>query len=36
MLDNGVRVMVPPFIEAGEHIVVDTAELSYVERAKSA
>lgn len=34
ILDNGVRVMVPPFIEAGEKIVVDTGELSYVERAK--
>ncbi len=33
-LDNGVRVMVPPFIEAGEQIVVDTGELTYVERAK--
>lgn len=33
-LDNGVRVMVPPFISAGEKIVVNTAELTYVERAK--
>ncbi|MCI5050190.1 MAG: elongation factor P [Rickettsiales bacterium] len=35
ILENGVRVMVPPFIEAGEMIVVDTNEISYVERAKS-
>lgn len=34
ILTNGARVMVPPFIEAGERIVVDTAELTYVERAK--
>lgn len=33
-LENGVRVMVPPFIGAGEKIVVNTAELTYVERAK--
>lgn len=33
-LDNGVRVMVPPFLGAGERIVVNTAELTYVERAK--
>ncbi len=31
---NGLRVMVPPFIEAGEKIVVNTADDSYVERAK--
>ena len=33
-LSNGVRVMVPPFIEAGTRIVVNTADASYVERAK--
>lgn len=33
MLDNGVRIMVPPFIEAGESVVVDTAELTYIKRA---
>ena len=31
-LENGVRVMVPPFVEAGEKIVVDTNELTYVKR----
>jgi elongation factor P len=35
ILENGVRVMVPPFIPAGEMIVVDTATLEYVERAKA-
>ena len=33
MLENGVRVMVPPFVAAGERIVVDTNEVSYVRRA---
>jgi len=33
-LENGVRVMIPPFIEAGTRIVVNTADASYVERAK--
>ena len=34
ILDNGVRVMVPPFIESGTKIVVNIADLTYVERAK--
>ena len=33
MLENGVRVMVPPFIAVGEKVVVDTNELTYVRRA---
>ena len=33
VLENGVRVMVPPFIEAGERIIVDTDEITYVRRA---
>ncbi len=33
MLENGVRVMVPPFITTGERIVVDTNEITYVKRA---
>lgn len=35
MLSNGVKTMVPPFIEAGEKIVVRTEDGSYVERAKN-
>ena len=35
ILENGVRVMVPPFITTGERIVVNTEELTYVERAKA-
>jgi elongation factor P len=33
MLDNGVRVMVPPFVATGERIVVNTETFEYVERA---
>jgi len=33
-LENGLRVMVPPFITAGEKIVVNTDEMTYMERAK--
>jgi len=33
-LDNGLRVMIPPHIEAGTRIVVNTSDNSYVERAK--
>jgi elongation factor P len=33
-LENGVRIMVPPFVEAGERVVVDTNELTYVRRAE--
>lgn len=33
-LENGLRVMVPQYIEAGVKIVVRTADCTYVERAK--
>lgn len=33
VLENGVRVLVPPFIEAGERILVDTNEIAYLRRA---
>ncbi|WP_417667673.1 elongation factor P [Roseibium sp.] len=33
IMENGVRVMVPPFITAGERIIVDTGTLEYVRRA---
>jgi elongation factor P len=33
-LENGERIMIPPHIEAGTRILVDTADGSYVERAK--
>jgi elongation factor P len=34
-LSNGVKTMVPPFIESGERVVVRTEDGSYVERAKA-
>ena len=34
IMDNGVRVMIPPFVATGEKIVVATADSTYVERAK--
>ncbi len=34
ILDNGVRVMVPPFVDPGDKIVVRTTDSTYVERAK--
>jgi len=34
ILENGVRVMVPPFVNQGDKIVVHTVERTYVERAK--
>lgn len=33
-LSNGVRTMVPPHIEAGTRVVINTTDGSYVERAK--
>jgi len=33
-LENGLRILVPPFIEAGERIVVDTSEVTYLRRAE--
>ena len=34
ILDNGIKVMVPPFIEQGTRIVVRTEDSTYIERAK--
>lgn len=34
ILENGVRIMVPPHIGSGVKVVVNTADGSYVERAK--
>jgi elongation factor P len=34
ILENGVRVLVPPFVGRGERIVVNIQERSYVERAR--
>jgi elongation factor P len=34
VLDNGVTIQVPPFIEAGDKLRVDPTEQRYIERAK--
>ena len=34
ILENGIRIMVPPHIESGTKVVVRTADGTYVERAK--
>lgn len=34
ILENGVRIMVPPHIDSGTKVVVDTSDGSYIERAK--
>jgi len=33
-LENGLKILVPPFIEAGEKIVVSTDEVTYLRRAE--
>ena len=35
ILENGAKVMVPPFIDVGTRIIVRTEDSSYVERAKN-
>ncbi len=32
-MENGVRVMVPPFIKQGEKIIVQTSDITYLRRA---
>ena len=32
ILDNGVKIQVPPFIESGDEIVVDTRSIEYVKK----
>jgi elongation factor P len=34
ILENGVRILVPPFIAAGEKVIVDTNEVTYLGRAE--
>jgi elongation factor P len=34
LLENGVKIMVPPHIDAGTRVVVNTVDRTYVERAK--
>jgi elongation factor P len=34
VLENGLKIMIPPFVTAGDRIVVNTEDITYVERAK--
>jgi elongation factor P len=34
LLENGVRIMVPPHIDVGIRVIVNTADGTYIERAK--
>lgn len=34
ILENGIRILVPPFISAGEKVIVDTVELTYIRRSE--
>ena len=34
VLENGLRVMVPPFIEQGEKVIISTEDLTYLKRAE--
>jgi elongation factor P len=34
VLENGITVQVPPFVEAGEELIIDPSENRYIERAK--
>lgn len=33
-MENGLRVMVPPFVVTGDKIIVDTNEITYIKRAE--
>ena len=32
ILDNGLNIQVPPFIESGDNIIIDTRNLEYVKK----
>ncbi len=32
ILDNGINILVPPFIESGDEIIVDTRNLEYIKK----
>ena len=32
ILDNGLNIQVPPFIEVGDEVVVDTRNLEYIKK----
>ena len=32
ILDNGLNIQVPPFIEVGDNVVIDTRNLEYIKK----
>jgi elongation factor P len=32
VLDNGLNIQVPPFIEAGDEVIIDARDLTYVKK----
>ena len=32
VLDNGLNIQVPPFIEVGDNVVIDTRNLEYIKK----
>ena len=32
VLDNGIQIQVPPFIESGDNVIIDTRDLEYVKK----
>ena len=32
VLDNGIKIQVPPFIESGDEIIVDTRSIEYIKK----
>ena len=32
VLDNGVKIQVPPFIEVGDEIIIDTRTIEYIKK----
>ena len=32
VLDNGLNIQVPPFIEAGDEVIIDTRNLEYIKK----
>ena len=32
VLENGLSIQVPPFIEAGDNVVIDTRNLEYIKK----
>ena len=32
ILDNGIKIQVPPFVEGGDEIIIDTRSLEYIKK----